>query len=55
MDESKSEILQLENNLQFFKHADKSNPMVADVYKKIDKYNDDLTIWKAKWQKLKAL
>ena len=54
MDETKAEILQLENNLQFFKHADKSNPMVADVYKKIDKYNDDLAIWKAKWQKLKT-
>ena len=55
MDESKAEILQLENNLQFFKHADKSNPLVADVYKKIDKYNDDLAVWKAKWQKLKSL
>ncbi|WP_157998168.1 DUF349 domain-containing protein [Aquimarina agarivorans] len=55
MDELKGEILQLENNLQFFKHADKSNPMVADVYKKIDKFHDDLTIWKEKWQKIKSL
>lgn len=55
MDEVKAEILQLENNLQFFKHADKSNPLVADVYKKIDKHNDDLAIWKAKWIKLKSL
>ncbi|WP_010182913.1 DUF349 domain-containing protein [Aquimarina agarilytica] len=55
MDELKSEILQLENNLQFFKHADKSNPMVADVYKKIDKFQNDLSLWKEKWAKIKSL
>ncbi len=55
MDELKSEILQLENNLQFFKHADKSNPMVADVYKKIDKFQNDLGLWKEKWNKIKSL
>ena len=55
IDEGKAEVLQLENNLQFFKHADKSNPLVADVYKKIDKHNDDLSIWKAKWDKIKSL
>ncbi len=55
MDELKSEILQLENNLQFFKHADKSNPMVADVYKKIDKFQNDLSLWKEKWNKIKSL
>ncbi len=55
MDEAKSEILQLQNNLQFFKHADKSNPLVADVYKKIEKQEEDLEIWKQKWRKIKSL
>ena len=55
MDEVKSEIIQLENNLQFFKHADRKNPMVADVYKKIDRNNEQLEIWKAKWNKIKSL
>jgi len=55
MDETKGEILQLQNNLQFFKHADKSNPLVADVYKKIEKFEDELEIWNQKWRKIKSL
>ncbi len=55
MDDVKGDIMQLENNLQFFKHADKSNPLVADVYKRIDKHQDELAIWKQKWQKIKSL
>ena len=54
-DEVKSEILQLQNNLQFFKHADTSNPLVADVHKRIAKYEDELEIWKQKWRKIKSL
>ena len=54
-DEVKSEILQLQNNLQFFKHADTSNPLVADVYKRIAKHEDDLEIWEQKWRKIKSL
>ena len=55
LDEVKGEILQLQNNLQFFKHADKSNPLVADVYKRIEKHEDELEIWTQKWRKIKAL
>jgi len=55
MDEAKAEILQLQNNLQFFKHADKSNPLVADVYKRIEKHEEELEIWTQKWRKIKSL
>lgn len=54
-DEIKGEILQLQNNLQFFKHADKSNPLVADVYKRIEKFEDELDVWTQKWRKIKSL
>lgn len=55
IEEIKSEILQLQNNLQFFKHADTSNPLVAEVHKKIKRHEDDLVIWNAKWNKIKNL
>ncbi len=55
MDDIKGDIIQLENNLQFFKHADKTNPLVADVYKRIDKHQDELNIWKKKWSRIKNL
>ncbi len=55
MDDLKGDIIQLENNLQFFKHADKSNPLVADVYKRIDKHQEELAIWKKKWQRIKSI
>ncbi len=55
IDEFKAEILQLQNNLQFFKHADKSNPLVADVYKRIKKHEDNLDTWEQKWRKIKSL
>lgn len=55
LDEVKGEILQLQNNLQFFKHADTSNPLVVDVHKRIAKHEDELEIWTQKWRKIKSL
>ncbi len=55
VDEIKSEINQLENNLQFFKHADDSNPLVKSVHVSIQKHKDDLTIWQNKLKKIKEL
>ena len=55
IDETKSEILQLENNLEFFKHVEKENPLVKDVYKNIEKHRDQLAIWKEKLAKVKAM
>ncbi len=55
IEEVNSEIRQLENNLQFFKHAKDDNPMVRDVKKNIEKYRENLEVWKAKLKKIKQL
>ena len=55
IDEVHGEIRQLENNLQFFKHTDDSNPLVIEVRKNIDKHKDNLQIWKDKLKKIKEL
>ena len=55
IDEVQGEINQLENNLQFFKHAKDDNPMVLDVRKNIQKHKDNLSVWKRKLKKIKSL
>lgn len=53
--EVKSEITQLENNLQFFSNVDSDNPLVKDVHKNIDKHKKELEMWKAKLTKLRGM
>ncbi len=53
--EVKSEIRQLENNLGFFQHVEKDNPLVKEVYKNIARHKEELEVWKAKMKKLKSL
>lgn len=53
--ESKNEILQLENNLQFFKHASDDNPMVKDVRKNIERHKASLATWEGKLKKLNIM
>ena len=55
MDEIKSEIIQLENNLQFFSNVDDNNPLVKEVHKNINKHKDDLKVWDTKYSKIKKL
>ncbi len=55
IDEINREIKILENNLGFFKNTSKDNPMVKGVYKNIEKYQLDLTIWNKKLNYLKSL
>lgn len=55
IDEVKSEINQLENNLQFFSNVDESNPLVKDVLKNIENHKDNLAVWEEKFKKLKEL
>lgn len=55
IDEVHNEIRQLENNLQFFKNADDSNPLVIDVRKNIEKHKESLDVWKNKLKKIKEL
>jgi hypothetical protein len=55
IDESKSEIRQLENNLQFFAHVPKDNQVVKDVIQNIERHKDSLDTWKAKLKKLNIM
>lgn len=55
MSEIKGEIIQLENNLLFFKHADEKNPLVKSVYTNIKKHEEELTVWSSKAKKIKAI
>ncbi|WP_419210977.1 DUF349 domain-containing protein [Maribacter sp. X9] len=55
IDESKTEIRQLENNLEFFSNASESNPLVQDVIKRVEQHKEALAAWKAKLKKLNIL
>lgn len=53
--EVKSEITQLENNLQFFSNVDSDNPLVKDVHKNIANHKKQLDTWKAKLTKVRGM
>lgn len=55
IEESKNEIRQLENNLQFFSNASEDNPLVKDVIKKVNDQKDALATWKEKLKKLNIM
>ncbi|MFD2516819.1 DUF349 domain-containing protein [Salinimicrobium flavum] len=55
VEETKAEIRQLENNLQFFSNVDDDNPLVQEVHKNIADHREQLRIWKEKLQKVKSL
>ena len=53
IDDIKAEIIQLENNLQFFTNVDDTNPLVKDVHKNIERHKTELKTWKNKLKKVK--
>jgi len=55
IDEVKSDIRQLENNLQFFSGNSEDNPLVKEVINKLDKQKEALQTWKEKMKKLNIL
>ncbi|NKI27682.1 DUF349 domain-containing protein [Arenibacter sp. 6A1] len=55
IDESKNEVRQLENNLQFFSNASEDNPLVREVIKNIENHKAALATWKEKLKKLNIL
>jgi hypothetical protein len=55
VDEVRSEINQLENNLGFFANAKADNPLVKEVHKKIETQKNNLATWKQKLQQVKTL
>ncbi|SHG43704.1 DUF349 domain-containing protein [Winogradskyella jejuensis] len=55
IDEVKSEINQLENNLQFFSNVNDDNPLVQEVHKNIAKHKTELSTWKSKLKRVRAM
>ena len=55
IDETKENINQFENNLQFFSSKDESNPLVKEVMDKIERYREELEMWKTKLKKINEL
>jgi hypothetical protein len=55
IEEVRSEIFQLENNIQFFANAKKDNPMVLEVKKNIERHKESLDMWKEKLKQLRSL
>ena len=53
IDEIRSEINQLENNLQFFSNVETDNPLVKEVHDKIDDQKTNLGIWEEKLKRIK--
>ncbi|GAA4818690.1 DUF349 domain-containing protein [Litoribaculum gwangyangense] len=53
--EVKSQINQLENNLQFFTNVDDDNPLVKEVHNNIKAHKESLKLWKSKLKKIKDL
>lgn len=55
IDEVKSQINQLENNLQFFSNASDDNPLVEEVRNNIKAHKESLVLWNSKLKKIKEL
>ncbi len=55
IDDIKSEINQLENNLQFFSNVKSDNPLVKDVHKNIANHKKQLETWKSKLTKVRKM
>ncbi|MEN3324504.1 DUF349 domain-containing protein [Mariniflexile soesokkakense] len=55
IDEVRSQINQLENNLQFFTNVEDDNPLVKEVHNNIKAHKDALKLWKSKLSKIKEL
>ncbi|GAA4953449.1 DUF349 domain-containing protein [Algibacter agarivorans] len=55
IDEVKSQINQLENNLQFFTNVDDDNPLVKEVHNNIKAHKESLKLLKNKLGKIKEL
>lgn len=55
IDETQEKINQFENNLQFFSSKDDNNPLVKEVKDKIERYHQELAMWKTKLKKINEL
>lgn len=54
IDEVQSEILQLENNIQFISSAKADNPFIKEVNKNIEKHKEELKTWREKLKQIRS-
>ena len=52
IEDIKKNILQLENNLQFFTNIDEKHPLMKEALKSIQEEKDNLVIWEEKLKEL---
>ncbi|MFY7810124.1 MAG: DUF349 domain-containing protein [Flavobacterium sp.] len=55
IEETQTEIFQLENNIQFFSNAKKGNSLLEEVTKNITRKKEELKIWKDKQEQLRKI
>ncbi|MEE1898962.1 DUF349 domain-containing protein [Flavobacterium rakeshii] len=55
IDEVQSEILQLENNIQFISNAKADNPFIKEIHKNIDRHKEELKTWKEKLKQIRTI
>ncbi len=55
IEELQSEIIQFENNMQFFSNAKKDNPLMKEAHKNLAKHKEDLQDWKAKLKQIQTI
>jgi predicted nucleic acid-binding Zn-ribbon protein len=55
IEESKNELIQLQNNLAFFSNTSADNPVVQEVNSKIELLTNKIENWKTKVNQIKAL
>lgn len=53
IDDIRKEILQLENNLQFFTNVDKKHPLMREALKSIHEQHEALALWEDKLKELR--
>jgi hypothetical protein len=51
----KGEIIQLENNMQFFSNVDENNPLVKEVVKNVNNQKQNLSVLQDKLRKIKSM
>ncbi len=54
IDEVQSEILQLENNIQFISSAKADNPFIKEVNKSIERHKEELRTWREKLKQIRS-
>jgi hypothetical protein len=55
VEEAEKELRQLENNIQFFAHADENSPIVKEAKRNVERQKEQIELLKAKRKQLKSM